>query len=294
MTSPHLGSDEIAAVVLNYHRPQLTLQCIQSLLEADATKIVVWDNSTDNGESMAMISQAISSIENAGHRITIIGKNINLGFSAGVNAAIAALDQQDAARFVLLINNDATINAVGLSSLYRALTSDSMNAIAAPKQLNSTNHFPSLLFYQPHLAALTKEKYCDSLPFLSGCCLLLDLAKTGRKPLDEQFFMYGEDIALSLRLQREGYRLAISDTAEVEHIGAASSKPGSAFYEYHVIRGHLLLTRMLTDSTIKMIVLWPCRLLSLSARSIWRALKSQTLTPVIAFWRALFALRPSA
>jgi N-acetylglucosaminyl-diphospho-decaprenol L-rhamnosyltransferase len=188
---------------------------------------------------------------------------------------------------VLLINNDATINHQGIFALRAAMSHDQGVALVAPTYLDSTGHHPSLLYYQRFFATLSRKKMPGCDEFLSGCCLLLDLHKTGFEPFDERFFMYGEDVALSIRMKRAGHKLVATPAACVEHIGSASSVSGSPFYEYHVARGHLLLTSQLTQSRVASIFLWPLRLTSLFIRSVLRAFRAKSFIPITALWRAI-------
>ncbi|MEO8002980.1 MAG: glycosyltransferase family 2 protein [Arenimonas sp.] len=280
---------DTAAIVLEFHRPESSLCCIKSLVDAGLTRILLWDNSTDSGvtqETLLVLLQR----ENLLQYVTFAGTGINLGFSAGINAAMAFLSSTQNIRYALLMNNDATINKEGVSALLESLQSAPENVLAAPQYLSNQKRNPAQLFYQTYFAALTEKKYLGSLAFLSGCCLLVDMEKAGSPLLDEAFFMYGEDIELSFRLKRKGYRLCVANQANVQHVGAASSVVGSPFYEYHVARGHILLTSRIAHSPLHALILWPSRMISLAARSILRALRSGSAIPIRALWRAVFNL----
>lgn len=282
--------DDIVAVVLEYHRPDATFRCIKSLSDAGVRHILVWDNSTDAGATRAKLANSLGNDLDLANRVTIVGDDRNLGFSAGVNAAVIHLSNTLKLRYILLINNDATINTGGVTALFEALTNEQRHALAAPRYLGSDESKPAMLYYNKYLGALTGGKHFGSFAFLSGCCLLVDIDKSGMPLLDEIFFMYGEDVALSHSLQNRGYGLAIAESAKVEHVGAASSIVGSPFYEYHVIRGHLLLTSRIANSPLHAAVLWPVRLASLVVRSVLRTVREGSLTPLIALWRALLGL----
>lgn len=285
--------EDVVAVVLEYHRPDATLRCMKSLSDAGIKHIFIWNNSTDSGKTRDMLGDAIAKDEKMNARVSIAGENINLGFSAGVNAAISQISKTRPLHYILLINNDATINREGASALFGVLNSDKSYAIAAPEYLSIEKKSRSLMYYHPYFATLTRKKYFGSFAFLSGCCLLVDIEKTGMPLLDEGFFMYGEDVALSRKLQRKGYKLAIAERASVEHVGAASSVAGSAFYEYHVARGHIVLTPRIANSRLHALLLWPVRMISLIARSVLRSLRSGSTTPIKGLCRALFDLGPA-
>lgn len=293
MSASNASLEDVIAVVLEYHRPDDTIRCIQSLANSGLKHIFVWDNSTDSGKTRDMLGEQLAKDEQMKKLVSIAGKNINLGFSAGVNAAISEILKTRTLRYVLLINNDATINPEGSLALLRVLNDDKRNAIAAPEFLNTEKKSHAIMYYHPFFATLTIKKYFGSFAFLSGCCLLVDIEKTGIPLLDEGFFMYGEDVALSKKLQSKGYALAITESARVEHVGAASSVVGSEFYEYHVARGHVVLTSRIAGSRLRALLLCPVRMLSLLARSLLRSFRFQSIRPVSALWRALFSLGPT-
>jgi len=284
---------DIVAVVLEYHRPDVTFRCIKSLADAGIHHIFIQDNSTDNGATRIELTNILKNDSDLFQRVTIIGNNINLGFSAGVNTAISHIKSTKTPRYVLLMNNDASINVVGVTALLDAMVGDQRNALAAPGFLGAADKKSALIYYNRFFAALTRKKYFSSFAYLSGCCLLMDLEKTGSQPLDSSFFMYGEDVALSHEMQKKGHRLTIAQSARVEHVGAASSVAGSPFYEYHVIRGHLLLTSKIVTSHIYAVILWPTRLISLVVRSTLRSAKAKSFISLVALWRALLGLGPA-
>lgn len=54
------------------------------------------------------------------------------------------------------------------------------------------------LYYQPWLALVTKRPVWGSFAYLSGCCLLVQRPDNTQPLFDETFFMYGEDVELSV------------------------------------------------------------------------------------------------
>ncbi len=281
--------ENLVAIVLEYRRPDCTSRCLQSLVDAGVQHILVWDNSEDQGKSVRMLEQKFEQYVSA-NRIKFAGRDANLGFGRGVNAAIDSLDTRDGLHYVLLINNDATINTQGVDGLIRAMRENPSAALAAPRYLNSETKETAKLFYNRFFATIDHKRHFGSFEFLSGCCLLIDLKKAKSPVFDERFFMYGEDVALSCRLQSEGHQLAVTESASVEHASATSSVKGSLFYEYHVVRGHLLLTSRMANSSLLSALLWPTRLASLGARSLVRTIRSKSFTPMLALWRALFGI----
>ena len=90
---------DVAVVVVNYRTPDLTIACLESVLETSEREpeLIVVDNASDDG-SADRIRQAVS-------RARVLEQESNGGFAAGVNAGVAATT----AELVLLLNPDTTV-----------------------------------------------------------------------------------------------------------------------------------------------------------------------------------------
>lgn len=78
----------------------------------------------------------------------------------------------------------------------------------------------------------------------AGCGAALLLRRTMLEDvglLDEDFYMYYEDMDLSWRARRRGWKVLYVPGAVVRHVHAASSVEWSAFFVYHVERNRLLM-----------------------------------------------------
>jgi GT2 family glycosyltransferase len=79
--------------------------------------------------------------------------------------------------------------------------------------------------------------------FISGACLLAPTADVvGAGMFDEAFFAYGEDIDLSLKLERRG-RLVYARAAKVWHRGGGEQGYGNPSHDYYTVRNSLFLVR---------------------------------------------------
>lgn len=56
---------------------------------------------------------------------------------------------------------------------------------------------------------------------------------------DEQYFMYYEDVDLSLKMKRQGWKIVYEPRSVVYHIHSGSSKEWSRLFTYHVEKNHL-------------------------------------------------------
>ncbi|MGB5845944.1 MAG: glycosyltransferase, partial [Anaerolineales bacterium] len=104
----HETSDQVEVVIVNWERPEDTIQCIRSVLQSKYPnfQILVVDNGSSD-DSIEKISQACD-------QITLIALPENIGFAGGYNAGIEKA-LESGAPFIFLLNNDTVINENTLS-----------------------------------------------------------------------------------------------------------------------------------------------------------------------------------
>lgn len=78
------------------------------------------------------------------------------------------------------------------------------------------------------------------VPALCGASMLLRRALLdGIGGFDRRYFMYFEDVDLSWRARRAGWRLVYTPHSRLRHVHAGSSDEGSALWTFYVARNHL-------------------------------------------------------
>ena len=281
---PH-GRDmtqQVVGLTLNYRDAQRTVRCIRSLLADGARHVLVWDNSDDAGCSAAEIAASI-----ADPRVSVVVAAANLGFAAGVNRALAWIGARHRDARVMLLNNDAELYGGALSALGAALDAVPEAVLAYPR-IAQAHGSTGTVYYQPHLALLTRRRWPLSVPHASGCALLFDPSRLPLPLFDEAFFMYGEDAELGLRLAAGGRTMAHVACELVRHDGSASSGVGSEFYEARMVAAHCILARRIARSRLTYAWLIGLRALVLPARALLRASRQRSLQPLRALrdgWR---------
>ena len=273
-----------AAVILHFRTPQRTLECLRSLADEGLHEIALVDNSEDGGASLSLMQSGLKELRATGMAIHLVEPGYNLGFAVGVNRAIEHLLIFGPTR-ILLINSDARLLPGALEKLQQAIHNG--NALALPGlQSKGTYVGSSIHGYQRWLALILPVGYPGTIPYPTGACLLFAEGTACLGLFDEDFFFYGEDVALGYRLFLSAASIMDVPAAVVEHAGAASACNGSLFYEYHIVRGHLLLARKLTHSRCSYLLALCARGLTLPSRACFRALGSRSLVPLYALWMA--------
>lgn len=251
---------DLSVVIVNYNVQYFLDQCLTSVLRSGSSlkmEVFVVDNNSVDG-SVEMVRKKYPQVH-------IIANQQNLGFSRANNQAIAAAR----GRYVLLLNPDTVVEddtlpaVVGFMNQHpdagglgvkmfdgqgRFLPESKRGlptpAVAFYKAFGLAALFPkSKIFGKYHLGYLNPDQ-THQIDVLSGAFMLLRseaLKKTGY--LDEEFFMYGEDIDLSYRLTQAGYKNYYFHKARIIHYKGESTKKSSVNYVIVFYNAMLIFAR---------------------------------------------------
>jgi O-antigen biosynthesis protein len=252
--------NDLSVIIVNYNVEFFLKQCLDAVMKAiKHLSVEVWvvDNNSIDG-SLEMVNVHFPSVK-------IIANKDNVGFSKANNQAIEKSDS----RYVLLLNPDTVIeedtlvkvvefmdehtNAGGLGVRMvdgkGQFLPESKRGLPTPmvsfyKIFGLSKLFPhSKKFGQYHLGYLS-EFEVNEIDVLSGAFMLMRseaLVKVGL--LDEQFFMYGEDIDLSYRIQLGGYKNYYFPKTKIIHYKGESTKKSSVNYVFIFYRAMVIFAK---------------------------------------------------
>lgn len=242
-----LSEIDISIIIVNYKTPKLLFNCIESIeknKENINIEVIVVDNhSEDESESIVLT--------NFPH---VIWKNVgyNAGFSRANNMGIGIAKGE----YILLLNSDTVIIDDCLQKTlkyYKKLEDDSLNPGllgCKMKDLNDNILFNSNLFFpgikkvwnanavkiffsrkkQKSPEQITHDRELQHLNNHECAWLGVAFALCNRKLfdkdglfMDEDFFMYGEDMEWCYRIAEKGYRNFFFADVEIYHINCGSS-----------------------------------------------------------------------
>ncbi|KAF5065112.1 Glycosyl transferase family 2 [anaerobic digester metagenome] len=251
---------KLSVVIVNYNVKYFLEQCLHSVEAAirdlDAEVFVVDNNSVDG--SVEMVREKFP-------RIKLIANTVNTGFSVANNQAI----RESSGEYILLLNPDTVVeldtftrsvefmdthpDAGGLgikmvdgSGKYLPESKRGLPtpAVAFYKIFGLSALFPkSKVFGQYHLGYLDRDQ-THVVDVLAGAYMMLrreTLVKTGL--LDETFFMYGEDIDLSYRITKAGYKNYYYPGARIIHYKGESTKKSSINYVFVFYNAMVIFAR---------------------------------------------------
>ena len=220
----------LSIIIVNWNTCELLRACLRSLLlgQHDDWEAIVVDNaSTDASVTMAQSEYP---------SVSLIRNTENLGFARANNQGI----QQSAGRYVLLLNSDTQIPPGALAGLVDFMDNQPDVGACSP-QLRTAADLPQAYAFgnDPSLGYLLRRglnrlllnrplhdwdvDHTIDVDWVSGACLLLRreaLAHVSR--LDEQIFMYFEDVDLCRRIRQRGWRVCYVPQIQITHLGGQS------------------------------------------------------------------------
>lgn len=252
----------ISIVIVNYNSSSLTTACLKSLEKvvikgADFEVIVVDNGSRDEYQAPKLLQ----------NKVVVLRSESNQGFTGGNNIGIHHAIERSNADFVLLLNNDTNVTPTFLQSLYDFLIERDQFGMVCPKiyfakgrEYHSQSYLPEqtgkVLWFAggsidwQHLTAfhrgvdeVDRKQFLpqNESEFCTGCCVLIKrevLEKIGF--LDTDYFLYFEDVDLSVKAKLFGYKIGYCDTDHIWHENAGSSNgPGSPLHTYYQTRNRL-------------------------------------------------------
>lgn len=231
----------LSVVIVNYKVPFYLHQCLCSLKKATETidrEFFVVDNDSRDGslDFLRTYHPDVSFIEN----------HENVGFSKANNMAI----QKAKGEFILLINPDTIVSedtiercvdfmnnnpeagAIGVRQNYAYGMFAPESKRAVPRPLTALFKFSGLCKRFPNNKLLGKyylgfldNRQVNEIEILSGAFMFIRheaISKAGM--FDEDYFMYGEDIDLSYRILKAGFKNYYLPTNIIHYKGESTHK----------------------------------------------------------------------
>ncbi|HIC88396.1 MAG TPA: glycosyltransferase family 2 protein, partial [Anaerolineae bacterium] len=204
---------------------------------APGTEIIVVDNGSSDG-TPEMVAQAFPLVR-------LIRNRENRGFAAACNQGFAVAR----GRYLMLLNPDTVVHPGAPDALLACVQADPMVGLVGPRILGPdgridyrcarrlptpmsefwewagvARRFPDVPFLGHNLMYRWDHRSDRDVEMISGVCMLMPRAVWEQVgPLDEGYFMYGEDADYCRRVAAAGYRIHYCADAVVEHRGGASS-----------------------------------------------------------------------
>ncbi|MEA5510786.1 glycosyltransferase family 2 protein [Crocosphaera sp. UHCC 0190] len=232
---------DLAIVIINYRTPHLVIDCLQSLqpqIEVNRHRVMVVDNDSGD-ESVPILKQAIAD-NHWQSWVTLLPSPVNGGFSAGNNIGIKAIT----AKAYLLLNSDTIVRPGAIASLEEALAKHPEAGLISPR-LEWPDETPQISCFRYHSpisqlidaaatgpVTLLLKDYDVSIPvsdtpfepeWTSFACVLIRREVIEQIGLmDEDYFMYFDDVDYCRRARDVGWKVLHWPMARVVHLRGGS------------------------------------------------------------------------
>lgn len=264
--------------IVSYNTKKITIDCLNSILRSvklawltdepqKDIEIVVIDNASTDGSQEAIIEFSKTSFL----PIKLVSNTENLGFGKGHNKVA----KESSGELLLLLNTDTILMKDALFSLVSEFLSKNPSDMPRYRNLvKDLSYGEKIHFLGPKLLNenLTKQASCGpyyaipviftalflrgdylgitryspdvkkQVDWVSGAALVCkksNFLELGG--FDEQIFMYMEEIDLLYRARKKGMTVWFTPSAQIVHLGSASSNKQYPIYQ--VYRGFVYLYR---------------------------------------------------
>jgi len=238
---------KLSIIIVSYNTKGILEKCLRSLINnikkySFQSEIIVVDNGSTDG-TIKLIQNLKFKVQNESLKFQIIKNNKNLGYGRANNQGIKIAQGE----YILFLNSDVVVNDVNFKKILDYFDGDQKVGVMTAKVVLTSGEIDPAChrgFPTPWRAFcyfIKLEKIFGKLPILnkifggyhltyldlnviheidspSGAFYLtkkIILDKVGA--FDEAFFMYGEDLDLSFRIKKAGYRIIYYPKEKVIH-----------------------------------------------------------------------------
>lgn len=203
---------------MSYNTADLTVACLESVFASQRVsyEVFVVDNASKDG--------SIEVIRKKFPMVRLIANETNRGFGVANNQAL----RECAGRYVIFLNPDTTVEPESFYTMAAFMDEHPEVGLAGPKVFNPDGtqqdsvsyRYPGHRYGAAELGPLPGDIAC-----VLGACQIASaslLREIGG--FDEDFFLYGEDQDICLRIRKRGFEIGFIDDAVIMHHGGQSER----------------------------------------------------------------------
>lgn len=242
-----VGAVDLAIVIVNYNVAPLLRRCLQTVFASQGQfshiVVVVDNNSAD--DSVAMLRAEFPAVP-------LITNQTNRGYAEANNQGLrlAGVDGPDPPRYCLLLNPDTELLPTSLADSLAYMNAHPEVAIMGPRlllpdgqldlacrrafptpevsfyrMLGLSRLFPKSRRFGRYNLTYLDEHELHEVDTVVGAYMLVRTAAIQQVGLlDEQFWMYGEDIDWAKRIKDRGWKVIYNPGVVAYHVKRASSR----------------------------------------------------------------------
>lgn len=231
---------DLSVIIVNWNTKEMTADCLSSIFEFTKGinfELIVVDNGSTDGSSQFLKKKF--------PQVKLILNKENLGFTKANNQGIKVAKGE----YILLLNSDTYLIENSLKNLVEKARSLNNLGALGPLLLNEDHSIQQSVGFFPHLPQVFWwMSFIDDLPggsalkpyhvdhdsfykqerqvdWVTAAAILVPskiISQIG--PLDENIFMYGEEVEWCFRIKKSKYQVYFTPKTKIIHIGRGSHK----------------------------------------------------------------------
>ena len=251
---------KVSVIIVSYNVYPFLDNCLRSVIQSIKGiehEIIVVDN--------ASVDRTPQLLRQHFPQVTLVENEINVGFAKANNQGIAIAHGE----YILLLNPDTILSENTIEACVHFMHDHPGTGAVGVKMIDGSGKFlpeskrglptlrasfmkmtglyklaPNSSFWNSYYHGESKENETAQIEVLTGAFMFIRtsaLVKAGL--LDEDFFMYGEDIDLSYRITKAGYDIYYLPTTSIIHYKGESTKKASLNYLLTFYNAMLIFTQ---------------------------------------------------
>lgn len=239
---------KLVIILVNYNGFEVTKACLKSIADSEGSQpfVVLVDNASNHPNKLDQLKSIYPNLE-------LIKNSKNIGFGKANNIGIQWAQEYIDFEFLALLNNDTIISEnaftnmmddfqkpnVGIATC-RIMYEDQKDLIwYGGADIDFKHGEPQIvdMGQQPTTEGALKSR---EVTFASGCLIVFSKESLHQlKGFDERFFMYAEDLELSIRCGKEGLKIWYNADTVIYHKVQGSFSESESFKGLHPKNKHI-------------------------------------------------------
>ncbi len=239
---------KLSIIIVNYNVKYFLLHCIDSIfksnIDLNLIEVIVIDNASKESCELPLKELFPKVKYHYNNKNIDFGKANNLGFEMAKGDYILALNpdtiltEDTLAYCIDYLDKNELFGAIGVKMIDGSGGYLKESKRGLPTLWNSlckfsglTKFFPNSKIFSGYYEGDKSENANQEVDVLCGAFMMMRSKIVHRlQGFDPAFFMYGEDIDLSLRIKQEGYKIGYIAETSIIHFKGESSKRSSFNY----------------------------------------------------------------
>lgn len=252
--------NDIAVIICNFNGGTDTVRCIDKVIKSRDIQLDIYviDNASTD-DSVSLIRSQFS------NHVTIIQNSENLGGSGGFGRGLR-LAVEKGYPYIMMLDNDAYVDADTIKKLYEYLQENPDVGIVGAKIMMSDDpervmDYAKIINFETFIdeSKWCGKLDCDETKISRECDFAAATAAMTRKEvlakcggMDEEHFIYYDDIELGYRIKKNGYRVVSLGSAKAWHKSGMRYRSTNTFVRYYITRNrHRFFAKYMPEKDIE-------------------------------------------